>query len=47
MTDHYPAAAYARTLSDRERASFITLPLLRLNPLRAIRSFESRRKTRG
>lgn len=47
MSERFPIAAYARTLSPRELNAFVSLPSLRYNPLRAIREFETRYRRRA
>jgi hypothetical protein len=47
MSGRFPIAAYARTLSPRELTAFAALPLLRHNPMRAIRVFEKYRRRTG
>lgn len=44
MRGRFPIAAYARTLSKREQDAFAALPLLKHDPMRAIRLFERRRR---
>lgn len=38
----FPAATFARTLTERERAQFLAMPLLKVDPVRAVRSFKRR-----
>jgi len=46
MSGRFPIAAYASTLSKRELDAFVTLPLLKFDPMRAIRNFEKRYRRR-
>lgn len=44
MSSRFPIAAYASTLSNWERDAFVAMPLLRRDPMRAIRVFEKYRR---
>lgn len=39
MGGKFPAASFARTLTSRQLSGFLAMPVLRTDPVRAVRSF--------
>lgn len=44
MTQRFPIARYALSLTEKERREFIAMPLLRRDPMRAIAAFDRQRR---
>lgn len=43
----FPIANYARTLNEQQLKAFLSFPMLRHNPMRAIDMFESKTRHRA